>query len=145
MNIVLGSEEVALETLKRRDVERWINLEFLDDVVEACVNGSMEVLDSTIVSESVVEHSASEEEDAESTVTAMKDIPNNALLAHMFGGMEVLAIECQVGDALWHLQRARRAFLDGKHSRESTKQRQALITESLQTRLTSAPINAGFQ
>lgn len=92
MNIVLGSEEVALETLKRRDVERWINLEFLDDVVEACVNGSMEVLDSTIVSESVVEHSASEEEDAESTVTAMKDIPNNALLAHMFGGMEVLAI-----------------------------------------------------
>ncbi|PXF47320.1 hypothetical protein BWQ96_02933 [Gracilariopsis chorda] len=50
-----GMEEAELQNVTRRDVERWITVESENDVVEACVNDSMQVLEAPLPSEAPVE------------------------------------------------------------------------------------------
>ncbi|PXF42854.1 hypothetical protein BWQ96_07398 [Gracilariopsis chorda] len=123
-----GMEEAELQNVTRRDVERWITVEAENDVVEGCVNDSMQVLEAPMPSEAPVKESSSDEEDAKTTVPERKNVPNSVHLGDMFEDLETLATECQVGTALWDLRRAKRAFLDAKRTTKSTERRQALIT-----------------
>ena len=131
LQIGVDSRFTGTQSLDRKEVEQWVNIESDEDMVEASVNDASDFLNTTQLVRNPPETQSSDEDESAGDTIGRSVIPSALEIAELFGDLELLASEYQVADALSHLWSARRAFLTAKHDRKPTPIRQMIISECL--------------
>lgn len=122
----------VVEMPTEQDVERWINIEADEEILEAVVNDSVEAIgkDSATADgpqDSVTSDSEDEENDEK------LPLPARSALLRPLDSLEEIAYRSEVPEAIRFLRKARRAFLDAKRNEDGRATTQCLITEVLDT------------
>ena len=131
LSIASESHSLGNQWFERRDVKQWGNIESDESVVDAFVNDTMDVFESVRGVRNTTTTQSSDEDGRAEDARERRTISSVVEMAELFGGLEDLATECQVSDALSYLRSAKRASLTAKHDRDPKRSRRTLITECM--------------